>query len=188
MDSLLMLDTSLNLLPWTSLLLSWMQNTSLKKTSLISRQLRKSRESWSALSAMRFPPSSLSPAVLRVTSFARRVKRICCPVCRTSFEEDISILASSLVSFLLDIPCSAMTLGCSFTGTLDQLEIHLCPYKNIFCFVCGEQMRRMEFFNHNNSSCFFTDANNSFLFPVVCSPYPVNSTVLTTICSQGMGW
>ena len=87
-----------------------------------------------------------------------------CPVCRTYFEEDISILASSLVSFLLDIPCSAMTLGCSFNGTLDQLEAHLCPYQNIFCFVCRDQMRRMEFFNHN-SSCFIFDANNSFAFP-----------------------
>ena len=25
-------------------------------------------------------------------------------------------------------------------------------------------------------------------YQLVCSPYPVNSTVLTKICSQGMGW
>ena len=88
-----------------------------------------------------------------------------CPICRTEIGENFSVLASSLVSILDNIPCSKKLSGCSFTGTLDQLKNHRCLYQLVSCLVCDKKVRRIAFFGHNSGKCLLTDDNNKFSYP-----------------------
>ena len=97
--------------------------------------------------------------------YSRLIRDKPCPVCRSPLDRNTSYLASTLLSFFSDIPCSYKNSGCNFQGGMDDLKAHICQFKIVECYVCDQECMGKDFFNHNNKDCFLKDVTNTFDFP-----------------------
>lgn len=90
-----------------------------------------------------------------------------CPVCRSPIGDNTSHLAGALISCFSDIACPGKIRGCSFQGFLEEMSAHFCPYKQVHCFVCEEQVPRKDFLTHRNKECIHKNLGNLFSFRII---------------------
>jgi hypothetical protein len=67
--------------------------------------------------------------------YSRLIRGKPCPLCRSPLDRNTSYLASTLISFFSDIPCSYKNSGCDFQGNLENLKTHLYQFKIVECYV-----------------------------------------------------